>query len=828
MCIKETKTKAVTEAKYFSVWGNNRVGWVHNEGENGCGSLLSMWNEEAFCYSSHMMGKGFIAIFGVHIKSNVSCVMVNVYAACTLNDKKILWEELSKVKLASQEKVWCFCGDFNAVRCRSKRKGIRVGFDHSSEIVGFNSFIDTNLLMDLPIVGKNYTWFKANGSAKSRINRVLVSEEWLVKWPMSKQYVKQREVSDHCAIVVKSVEKDWGPKPFRSIDAWFSERGFREMVKGKWLSYPTEGNALVTFKEKLKRLKGDFKIWNRDVFGNIQTQKRIILPEIEDLDCKDCLDDLREDDRLKRVELVSRLKEMDKKMESLLSQKARASWFKNGDSCTRFYHSSLRWRRFRNDVKGEEVGGLWSEEPSTVRSEAKKLFENRFKATKDLGVRLDNVEFKILSYEDNLGLIKAFSEEEIRDAVWLCDGSKSPGPDGFNLNFVKESWEVFKEVIVEVMVIFHKSGCIPKGCNASFVALIPKVRDPVKLEQYRPISLVGVMYKIISKVLAERMKKVLPAIIDECQSAFLKDRGILDSVLTANEVLEDLRRRRVSGLCLKVDFKKAYDSVRWDYLYDMLHRMRFHSKWIMWIKGCLASATVSVLVNGCPTEEFHPLRGLRQGDPLAPFLFLVAAEGLAGLVRQAVKVNLYSGLNIGSKEVELCIIQFADDTLFLCQDAYSNVFTLKALLRGFEVASGLKINFRKSKLAGINVRESNMDCYTKTLNCSQMEVPFIYLGLEVGGNPRRKKFWEPVLNKLKSRLSVWKGRFLSMAGRLCLIKSVLSAIPLFYLSLFKAPEVVCKSIIRIQRRFMWGWGKENRPVSWISWKWRSISNDKGR
>jgi len=126
----------------------------------------------------------------------------------------------------------------------------------------------------------------------------------------------------------------------------------------------------------------------------------------------------------------------------------------------------------------------------------------------------------------------------------------------------------------------------------------------------------------------------------------------------------------------------------------------------------------------------------------------------------------------------------------------------ESILRGFELASGLKINFHKSKVAGINVLTSNMDCYTKTLNCEQMSVPFSYLGLEVGGNPRKEKFWEPVLNKLKSRLSVWKGRFLSMAGRLCLIKSVLSAIPLYYLSLFKAPEVVCKSIIRIQRRFL--------------------------
>ena len=200
------------------------------------------------------------------------------------------------------------------------------------------------------------------------------------------------------------------------------------------------------------------------------------------------------------------------------------------------------------------------------------------------------------------------------------------------------------------------------------------------------------------------------------------------------------------------------------------------------------------------------------------FLFIVVAEGLVGLVRKAQKVNLLSGLRIGRNEVELGVLQFADDTLFLCQDRFSNVVTLKAILRGFELASGLKINFHKSKLAGINVQRGNMVCYMKTLNCDQMGVPFSYLGLEVGGNPRKKKFWDPVMNKLRSRLSVWKGRFLSLAGRLCLVKSVLSALPLYYLSLYKASEEVCKGITSIQRRFLWGWGKERRPISWISWK----------
>ena len=110
---------------------------------------------------------------------------------------------------------------------------------------------------------------------------------------------------------------------------------------------------------------------------------------------------------------------------------------------------------------------MWSEEPSTIRTEAKKLIQNRFEATKDLGVRLDGVEFKSLSISDNLSMLEGFSEEQIRDAVWQCEGSKSPEPDGFNFNFLKKSWEFLKEEFTTVMTLFHETGCIPKGCNAS-------------------------------------------------------------------------------------------------------------------------------------------------------------------------------------------------------------------------------------------------------------------------------------------------------------------------------------------------------------------------
>jgi len=119
------------------------------------------------------------------------------------------------------------------------------------------------------------------------------------------------------------------------------------------------------------------------------------------------------------------------------------------------------------------------------------LFEARFRATKDLGVRLDEVEFKTLTMMDNESLVAVFTENEIKDVVWQCEGSKSPGTDGFNFNFIRKSWEFIKEELMEALTLFHATGSISKGCNASFIALIPKVRDPSKLEQYIPISLVG-------------------------------------------------------------------------------------------------------------------------------------------------------------------------------------------------------------------------------------------------------------------------------------------------------------------------------------------------
>ena len=202
-----------------------------------------------------------------------------------------------------------------------------------------------------------------------------------------------------------------------------------------------------------------------------------------------------------------------------------------------------------------------------------------------MGVNLGSVEFKSLTSEMSRNMIDSFSEEEVKDAVWQCGESKSPGPDGFNFNFIQSCWDMIKSDVMTAVNFFHVTGSFPKGCNASFIALVPKVRHPSSFDQFRPISLVAVIYKIITKILSCRMKKIMPMIIDDCQSAFLSDIGLMDNVVMANEVLEEIRRKTKSGVCFKVDFEKAYDSVKWSFLLDMLRGWVFMTNGYCGLKG---------------------------------------------------------------------------------------------------------------------------------------------------------------------------------------------------------------------------------------------------
>ena len=248
-------------------------------------------------------------------------------------------------------------------------------------------------------------------------------------------------------------------------------------------------------------------------------------------------------------------------------------------------------------------------------------------------------------------LEREFEEKEVRKVVLDMERDKAPGPDGFSIAFFQVCWEIVKEDIMKIFGEFHAEGKFEASLNSTFISLIPKIPGASEMKDFRPISLVGSLYKIIVKVLANRLKGVLNKVISKTQSAFIKGRQILDLILIANESLDSRRRSGEPSILCKMDVEKAYNHVNWDFLLYMLKRCGFGAKWCSWISFCISSVRCSVLVNGSPKGFFDSSRGIRQGDPLSLLLFVFVMEALSRMLSTGINDRLLEGFKVGNVTV---------------------------------------------------------------------------------------------------------------------------------------------------------------------------------
>ncbi|KAG6413120.1 hypothetical protein SASPL_125821 [Salvia splendens] len=274
---------------------------------------------------------------------------------------------------------------------------------------------------------------------------------------------------------------------------------------------------------------------------------------------------------------------------------------------------------------------------------------------------------------------------------------------------------------------FFDTGKLPNEINHTWVTLIPKVDGAIDIKDFQPISIIGSIYKIIAKNLAKRIANVLPELISETQSAFVKNRKILDGALIAKEVVWWLKKTRQKAAILKLDFQKAYDTVRWDFLEETLVGMGFGRKWIIWIIECVRTASMSILVNGSPTSSFHLQRGLRQEDSLSPFLFLLVAETFSRLVCRGKDLGILKGVDVGIKHIPITHLQFAEDTIIFTPTDFTTLENYKKLLKCFELLSGIRINYGKSVIIPINCEDEWIEGARNRLECEVAKLPVTYL-----------------------------------------------------------------------------------------------------
>nr|GEV44813.1 RNA-directed DNA polymerase, eukaryota [Tanacetum cinerariifolium] len=304
------------------------------------------------------------------------------------------------------------------------------------------------------------------------------------------------------------------------------------------------------------------------------------------------------------------------------------------------------------------------------------------------------------------------------------------------------------------------------------------------------------------------------------------NRQILDGPFILNEMLQWCKSKKKQSLIFKVDFEKAYDSVRWDFLDEVLSKFGFESIWQKWIQVCVNSSRGSILINGSPTKEFQFYKGLKQGDPLSPFLFILAMESFHLSFQRVVDSGMFKGLYLNNS---LCLSHmfYANDVIFVGNWSDENIKSLMLVLDVFKRASGLKINLNKSKIIGINVEGHKVKQAANKLGCLILSCPFSYLGSKVSVSMSRIQDWREVIEKVNLRLSKWKMKCLSIGGRLTLLKSVLGAMPIFNMSIFKVPTKVLKLLESIRGRFFNGHGSDSRKAHWIKWDKVLTNKDKG-
>ncbi|XP_074265722.1 uncharacterized protein LOC141588167 [Silene latifolia] len=606
--------------------------------------------------------------------------------------------------------------------------------------------------------GSFFTWNnKQDFSTRvfSRIDRCLINIGWMHLYPDSRAYFINEGTFDHCPCIcyrrnVTMIRN----APFRYFNMWSLDPHFQTLVQHEW-GKPITGVRMYQVVTKLKNLKQPLKELNKNRFSDIEKSTDLAKIQLDNIQTQ--MHQNSHDSALLQAEkeVAASYTLLNNAKISFLRQKTKTDWLKGGDDNTRFFHSQIKARQIHNNVL------------QITDSGGNTYYEHT------------DIEQAFLSYYQ--GLLGTSTQTTKVHKPTVRTG-KSPGPDRFSSQLFKDTWDtVGPNVCAAVKDVFH-SGKILRQINTTAITLIPKVPHPKIVMEFRPIACCNIIYKCIAKLLCNRLSEVLPDIVSENQGGFVKGRSIVENILTCQDIVRLYNRKSASPRCLvKIDLKKAYDSVEWEFLHQMLKALKFPDNF----------------------GFFPGKRGLGQGDPLSPLMFTLCMEYLSRILTVVGQQSDFRFHPLCS-HLKLNHLLFADDLLlFLKGNALSIMWILRAFAT-FSAASGLQLNKEKSEIYFNGVHHNTQHDILQISGFVKGSLPFKYLGVPISSKKLTSNEGRKLIDKIVARIRAWGAKHLSYTGRLTLVTSVLQSLHSYWSNIFLIPNCIMNKIDAICRNFLWG------------------------
>ena len=610
------------------------------------------------------------------------------------------WEKLSRLSITRRQQPWFLLGDFNEILGNHEKDGGRLRPEISfSE---FRQMMRTCGLTDLHSVGNRLSWVGQRGThlVKCCLDRTMANARWFELFPASQTEFLEIGESDHRPLVTFiSAERVDPPRIFRFDSRMITKEGFTDSVKRGWRGIGQTQLIQMPLVQRLRNCRYQISRWKRQNRNNAEEKIGALWASLDKAVNSAVVTQQR------RTEIREELNQAYLEEEEYWKQKSRINWLRSGDRNTRYFHAVTKGRRIKNTINSlQDEHGVIYRGHTEISRVAIKYFQDLYTSEgtdpdKYASV-FQNFQQKVTP-EMNQDLTRMVTEEEVYKAVMDIGAHRAPGPDGFSAVFYHTYWDEIKDDIMKEITCFFETGRLDQQLSHTNLCLIPKVYPPSEMKEFRPIALCNVSYKIITKVLVNRLKKHLSNIISENQNAFIPGRMISDNIVVAHEVFHCLKARKrqaTSYMAVKTDITKAYDRLEWNFLAETMRHMGFDGRWISWIMECVSAVRYSVLVNGKPEGFITPGRGLRQGDPLSPCLFIMCAEVLSHLMTRAMEERSLLGVKISMNAPAVNHLLFADDSLFFSLANDRAAKKLKSIFGLYEAVSGQAINLSKSSI----------------------------------------------------------------------------------------------------------------------------------